>query len=395
MAPGCAADRLPVEEAADIETPDVGAEEVGEDVACRPEVCNGEDDDCDMVVDEAEDAAPLCVPPSPVTMVSACEGACVDRCALGYLDADGEVSTGCECLEGRPGCDGCDAIPACVAGEATQYDLDVPASYISALVLALTADDAPDLNGDGVGDNAAGEALGSLFGLVERASVNTFLAQSIASGEFSVALLWPGWGTLSTDLHVVLLDGEPEGGEAVVEQEGSFIPGSRTPRHRFARSVVDRGVVEASVGRLPMRFTVEGLTLQMTLERVTLSGLALADGPGVRLSRTELTGALLNRDLAQTLEDFVQSPACSCLSLDSPLFTLDDGNVLTCGGGPDLTGCDDGTDVQSLCQTIAELCDVIALVFQTQPDLDLDGDGRPDAMSLYADVEAVGVKLGW
>jgi hypothetical protein len=67
-----------------------------------PEVCNGLDDDCDGMVDDGA-AATLC-PAVARTTVACRQGACVYTCHDRYFDADGNPGNGCE--------RGCSAAPA-------------------------------------------------------------------------------------------------------------------------------------------------------------------------------------------------------------------------------------------------------------------------------------------
>ena len=76
------------------------------------EVCDGEDNDCNGIVDDG-DPAILC--PSPEGADGACAGrACIYQCQVGHVDIDGDLragpdGTGCECApSGEEVCDGLD-----------------------------------------------------------------------------------------------------------------------------------------------------------------------------------------------------------------------------------------------------------------------------------------------
>ena len=99
-----AVDAVDAVDAPDTETPDVPP-------ACepQPEVCDGLDNDCDELVDEADDGTPLTA--SDIKHCGACDDPCalgeasgrcvagvclVDACADGFLDLDGVGRNGCE-----------------------------------------------------------------------------------------------------------------------------------------------------------------------------------------------------------------------------------------------------------------------------------------------------------
>lgn len=96
-----------------------------------PELCNGEDDDCDGEADEAEAANAGC---EAEHAVSVCQrGACrVIECLDGYRDCDRDAMTGCEtALEDPSHCGQCgracaleNAIAACVEGECVALECE-------------------------------------------------------------------------------------------------------------------------------------------------------------------------------------------------------------------------------------------------------------------------------
>ncbi len=72
--------------------------------ACQQhvELCNGEDDDCDGIVDE--DASDTCSSQHARErcVVGACE---IIACEFGFVDCDGKAADGCEQLITRDGCE--------------------------------------------------------------------------------------------------------------------------------------------------------------------------------------------------------------------------------------------------------------------------------------------------
>jgi hypothetical protein len=72
--------------------------------ACQQhvELCNGEDDDCDGIVDESASATCSSQHARERCVLGACE---ISACDFGFVDCDGEADDGCEQLITRAGCE--------------------------------------------------------------------------------------------------------------------------------------------------------------------------------------------------------------------------------------------------------------------------------------------------
>jgi hypothetical protein len=96
------------------------------DCAARNELCNGEDDDCDGIIDEI--AALDCNLAHAVSRCTA--GMCaVERCAEGYSNCNGTAADGCERLASDIACGECGrrcAQPALASDAATANANDAP-----------------------------------------------------------------------------------------------------------------------------------------------------------------------------------------------------------------------------------------------------------------------------
>ncbi|MBI5501613.1 MAG: hypothetical protein HY907_15320 [Deltaproteobacteria bacterium] len=81
------------------------------------ETCNGIDDDCDGVVDDAPAAPAVLCTAVPNATVACVTGTCrISTCSVNWYDTDGSYGTGCECqgetgFEGTPTCAGAYALP--------------------------------------------------------------------------------------------------------------------------------------------------------------------------------------------------------------------------------------------------------------------------------------------
>lgn len=88
---------------ADLLAPPTAHETVSPSEECRSvDICNGQDDDCDGIIDE--DASETCS--SQHARERCVFGACeLLACDYGYVDCDGDADNGCERLITNAGCE--------------------------------------------------------------------------------------------------------------------------------------------------------------------------------------------------------------------------------------------------------------------------------------------------
>jgi len=83
---------------------------------------------------------------------------------------------------------------------------------------------------------------------------------------------------------------------------------------------------------------------------------------------------------------------CSCLNLASEFIT-DHGTSLSCGAASSASTCDQFESVEYLCQQLFDNCGMIAMLMPALFDVDPEGDGTNNAMSVGFTFEAVSADI--
>ncbi len=289
----------------------------------------------------------------------------------------------------------------CEAGTPADYDYDVPGAYLSQITLVTDANIGADLNGDGQPDNALGALLNDLGGLLGDTDLNAQLAEAIADGSLALGTTWPsfkGTGPADSndvDIHFFLLedaDGDPSTKDEFLADPASFIPGTASPLITFDGASVSGGALDAGPSQFALSIPLGGVSLDVVVDRAGLTGDVSGDANGIDIAGGTLSGAVSLASIVDALNGYLQSDSCSCLGLNGPLIDLSAGiGPQACSGMYDDSTCAD--EGQDICSTIAGACVLAVPVIAGQTDIDLNGDGDPDAISVYLELEMSGTNI--
>lgn len=386
-----------------------------DDELCGDEIDNDEDGDVDC--DDA-DCPPSAECPGREEWGEECQDG-IDNDFDGDIDCEERAcqdSDSC-CPSSPRGSEGCEdwGPPPMFVGEM---------SYIRSV--ELPSDGSPeccfDYDDDGVIDNGfahLAEALTALEGF----DANQLMADAIADDSLTVLIewgmgaegngFWAHLGTNDTDG-----DGAPDqafedrsNGDGVfqvlpesLDEYGAII--------QFNIATVDGDVVTAgpSLFRVNIPIETEGfsLDLDLTIENATVQGAQVDDATGIASADQEfeldgelvalggwmLGGVIPLDQIGALLNDLASDCSCAGFDSDRPVVNYgDDGTtyLLGCAQAPEAAcTAEDGP----ICENITAICEFIARVSELGiNDIDTDGNGVGDAMSVGLWLSSVGATL--
>ena len=288
----------------------------------------------------------------------------------------------------------CAVTPGCEPGDPSEYDFDVPATFVNGMTVEEDKLVGGDVDGDGRVDNALGGFLGEVGRLVASLDINQQYVNTIQDGRLVFGLTWPSLtvgqdirDVQDVELHFLPLsdvDGDPLRTDRFRALEEGFIEGSRTPRSRFAARI-EEGVLTTEPGQFDMPFPIGQVILDLSLENVTIEGKVVVDELGIALDDVGLSGGFSVDKLVGLLNDFLVSDECSCADIDAPLISLDG-----CLGEADASAC---VDEKAICASLVASCGLLGQILLGNADLDIDGDGTNDALSVYLRMDGVGTRV--
>jgi hypothetical protein len=288
----------------------------------------------------------------------------------------------------------------CVDGTPDDYDFSVPGSRFSSIILETDASVGADLDGDGDADNALGALLNDLGTLLGDADLNAQLAESIEEGSLSLGATWPSFAdgladSGDADIHMFALvdpDDNPATTDEYLADRESFIEGTQSPIIQFNGASVSGGALTAGPSNFNLTVPLGEIALNVTISEAEIEGNLSEDAGGIAASGVTLAGVLSLENLIDALNAFLQSGQCTCLGLEGPLIDLSLGaGPQACVGQFDDSTCAD--EGQDLCATIAGACILAVPVIAGQTDIDLDGDGTSDALSVFIRIEMEGTNI--
>ncbi|MGM0559153.1 MAG: hypothetical protein ACQEVA_22400 [Myxococcota bacterium] len=346
-------------------------------------------------------------------------------CAPGVCN----MSTGmCEAPATDEGCDA-DPRPARCDEDPTTTEYD-PASVISSLAIAgwedanedgqFQADEFNedaccfDFDGDGENDNGLGGLLadfGSVLGL-NLAEANVELQTAIDEGSLIIVFEHQGLEDLTGDeFEINFLLGELDGvasittdGSAtnpVLIDPTSFDEGSY-PQARIPDAELESdGVVTAGPGNARLQLDLLGATIDLAIRQAQITT-QVPDTPesdladkGVFLTEGKLGGFTTVADLFDALNTFTGNCECLGLADGENLIDYDPNDPLN----PETTSCNENADAgacegtDDTCFQIADNCGLVVSVGPGLADLDTDGDGAVDSISIGLEFTAAGADI--
>ena len=253
-----------------------------------------------------------------------------------------------------------------------------------------------DFDGDGRGDNALGGLLQDLSGLLGDSSINDVLDRAIASGELTMGLWWPGVGSIEREipqlepLWLSQLDAEDRGGIEFSAPSSVWRDAAQMRGRVFRANNQSIGDLR---GQAWVPWALGPFVLRSKAEAVAWESVLQQDRAGVEFFEVTVTGAVPLTEVLGGINDYLLDGQCACLGLRGPLIDLDAGvGPQACSQDYDDSMCF-GDPISETCSTIAGACILAVPVIAGQTDVDLNGDGVPDALSFSANASGQGAFL--
>jgi hypothetical protein len=295
-----------------------------------------------------------------------------------------------------PGGSKCTDNPAPERCAATDFDTVSwsPASYVSALSISMEFDadgEASccfDFDGDGKLDNGLGDLLDQFGALLGDTDPNAALQESIDEGSLVIVLEHAGLTDLAAgntyDVNFLIGSSVDTAAKEVTINPSSFEDGAH-PHAQLPNAKIQGTKLTAGPGSVFLSIPLLDIELNIVLRNAMVEANVVGstiDG-GVQLSNGKLGGILPVQGIYDAINDFAAT--CDCLSYTGDLISTN-GDVTSCAAVTNT--CDSG----DVCSTIAENCNLIPIA-GAFTDLDVDGDGQPDAFSLGFNFEADAVVI--
>ncbi len=261
-------------------------------------------------------------------------------------------------------------------------------------------------------DNAFGSLLQQIISLEPDASIANLLNDSVQQGRIVLLLDHRAYeGPEDSDGYALSwLDGAWTDGTAwdgvaagqasfLVDRE-SFIPGSGEPRVVMNPTVVRDGVAEGGPATLRLLVPVGFALIPATIHDARIRGQVRDGDGGVGYSEGQLSGYARTEEMFRALNEIVGAN-CECLGLDRPFDLYSESATGNWSGS-----CTPMAHVQCIqpeeevCRVLAGakvidggFCGVLPQILQNTADIDADGDGRFESLSLGAEWTAVPAQL--
>jgi hypothetical protein len=258
-----------------------------------------------------------------------------------------------------------------------------------------------DYTGDGEIDNSLGFNLAG-FGFL--ADINSSISDSIAAGSLVLVLEHDGLDDLANDTDFVIdfyiadhdvadfaTTGFQANANPVLLNPASFDMGSQ-PQAYLPMASATAGAVTAGPGAVKIEISLFDSPLQLTISQarsdaqIDAANSAL-DASGVALTSGQLGGVVKIRDIFVAVNEFAAG-SCACLGLGAEQLVDPDSG--TCSANANAQACADAGE--DTCDQVAGACSLFGAV-GLFADVDLDGDGLNESVSIGAGYTAVGATI--
>lgn len=280
-----------------------------------------------------------------------------------------------------------------------------PGSFFNEFTVEESGDCCKDFNGDGDPDSAVGDLASDIEGIMG-VDFNDEIDQQIQAGELVYLLEYADWRDAMNDsgLDMWLYFGEDTDNDFQpnLNGDGDFyitpesLDDNGDPRSSFPQASVSNGEYSVTGGSAPLMLPAGTDLVEIEADEIDIdadvdSGADLEAGGRVELTNGELSAEVALDDIFEGLNDAGQQ--CSCISNDThPVYT-EESSGWTCNStSSDANACDGAGE---MCEYLSDptMCDIGGSTLEDSADLDTDGDGEDDALSLGVEFEAVGAKI--
>jgi len=379
---------------------DCTADQICEDDACVPKPC-----ECDPACGDCETCV---VTGDTCACESLCDAGDCETCVAG-------VCTGCPDGQFCNAADTCEDNPVleCLNPNTAGY---CDASIVDELAIAPAPGEGVtgcccDFTGDGVFDNQISALVAQLGPMLQMSldDLNATVAESLAGGDFIILFEYFGLAadaadTAYFDVNFFLGADEDDPADPTDNFSGTetflIVPDSLkpdgTPLITFAGASVAGGVIEAGPSQFIVPISIEDppLNLVLTVDEASMNADITNGANGYELGNGTLCGYITIEQIFNALNDFMGG-SCGCLGYTGEAIYMNADEewecatfVSTCNPDDPETG-----SIQEICGQIGQYCGMAAGLLPQFLDVDVDGDGAGDAISLGATFGATSAVL--
>lgn len=371
---------------ADVDEGDVGDTDVDQ---LDPNACGGSEvleaepgavcEECGVWECDGDDAVTCVFDIDFMTDRNHC-GECDNVCA-----PDEECNQG-NCLSVFRSCDSVDPPPRCEA-DVDEFSWE-PVSVVTSLELA-GEECCVDFTGDGVADNGF-VTIFDWTGEADRAEFEQRIQEAIEIGDLIYVFEHDGLEEAGTagEYRLNFFRGS-ERQELEVILDSDSIDGGTHPKKGFPdASIDDDGQLDAEHGAMTMPFLwsfSDGTEMVVPIRHAELRGavsiVSGADGDAVSIEKVEVGGIIAMEELFEEVNQVAAE--CACLGNPEQYFEYDEtSSTASCDESIDAEAC------EGQCAGIAQTCQGLSPILTIWPDIDLNGNGIDDAVSVGLTLEA-------